>query len=334
MGMERVDALAALPAAGKSRGSWWPLARRVLTLLFLGVVAALLYRHGRDVDWPAVRTALLAVAPSTLVVAAGLAATSHALYTTYDLIGRHLTRHALPVRRVMSVAWISYVFNLNFGAIVGGVGFRLRLYSRLGLHAGLIGQVYASSVLSNWLGYLVLAGIAFLAWPLELPPDWALSSHALYVAGGVLPAIALAYLIACWCSPWRSLKFRKHRLELPSGRVALLQLALSTTNWAVMAGILYLLLGQRIDYPAVLGVMLIAAVAGAISHVPAGLGVLEAVFISLLGHRVPAVEMLAALLAYRAIYYLAPLVPALGLYAAVEAGLRRPAPGANPVETG
>jgi uncharacterized membrane protein YbhN (UPF0104 family) len=59
--------------------------------------------------------------------------------------------------------------------------------------------------------------------------------------------------------------------------------------------------------------------------VPAGLGVLEAVFVALLSHVVPVPKLLAALLAWRAIYYLAPLAAATVVYAVVEARARRDA---------
>jgi uncharacterized membrane protein YbhN (UPF0104 family) len=82
------------------------------------------------------------------------------------------------------------------------------------------------------------------------------------------------------------------------------------------------LLNHRIDYPGTLAVLLVAAVAGVIAHVPAGLGVLEGVFLALLSHRVPQGELLAALLAYRALYYLAPLALALGLFLKYHAGTK------------
>ena len=71
--------------------------------------------------------------------------------------------------------------------------------------------------------------------------------------------------------------------------------------------------------------LLIAAIAGVILHIPAGLGVTEAVFIALLSHRVPEGQLLAALLTYRAIYYIAPLLLAATLYVLVEARARRTA---------
>jgi uncharacterized membrane protein YbhN (UPF0104 family) len=87
------------------------------------------------------------------------------------------------------------------------------------------------------------------------------------------------------------------------------------------------LLQTRVDYVTVLGVLMVAAVAGAITHIPAGLGVLEAVFLALLSDAVPAHVLLAALLAYRAIYYLVPFAVAAALYGVIEARRPRAAQG-------
>jgi uncharacterized membrane protein YbhN (UPF0104 family) len=94
-------------------------------------------------------------------------------------------------------------------------------------------------------------------------------------------------------------------------------------NWSVIACVLFVLFEFRIDYASVLGVLLLAAVAGVITHVPAGLGVLEAVFIALLSPPFGVPELVGILLTYRALYYLAPLVVALVLFATLEARARR-----------
>ena len=90
-----------------------------------------------------------------------------------------------------------------------------------------------------------------------------------------------------------------------------------------MSGLVFLLLQQKIAFPAVAGVLLVAAVAGVIAHVPAGLGVLEAVFVALLAHAMPAHEVLAALVAYRVIYYLVPLTIATVVYVVMEVRAKR-----------
>ncbi|MEO7937989.1 MAG: UPF0104 family protein, partial [Burkholderiaceae bacterium] len=66
-----------------------------------------------------------------------------------------------------------------------------------------------------------------------------------------------------------------------------------------------------------------AAIAGVVIHVPAGLGVIEAVFVALLVSRMPQSEILAAMLTYRALYYLGPLLLALVGYGIFEWRLRR-----------
>jgi uncharacterized membrane protein YbhN (UPF0104 family) len=89
------------------------------------------------------------------------------------------------------------------------------------------------------------------------------------------------------------------------------------------AGVLFMLMQGQAAYPEVLGVLFVSAIAGVLSHVPAGLGVLEAVFVALLSHQLPRSELLASLLMYRAFYYLAPLALATLTYLAVETGQRR-----------
>jgi uncharacterized membrane protein YbhN (UPF0104 family) len=73
----------------------------------------------------------------------------------------------------------------------------------------------------------------------------------------------------------------------------------------------------------VLTVLLIGAVAGVVAHVPAGLGVLEFVFVALLSHQVSEGQLIGALLGYRAIYYIAPLLIAAVLYLVMENHARK-----------
>src|SRR4051794_36014744 len=115
---------------------WWPWARRILTLIFFAAVLALLVRFARTVDWDDVLASLLDLPRPALLAAIGFAMASHLLYSCFDLIGRRYTGHELATRKVMAVNFISYAFNLNLGSLVGGIAFRYRLYSRLGLDKG------------------------------------------------------------------------------------------------------------------------------------------------------------------------------------------------------
>jgi uncharacterized membrane protein YbhN (UPF0104 family) len=313
--------VAAWPSTARWR-RWWPKLRRIGTVAFFVLVAALLFSQARQIEWGEVGTALRAYPATTLLAAAALAALSHALYSSIDLFGRHWTKHRLPLRQVMPLTFVCYAFNLNLGSLVGGFAMRYRLYSRLGLPIDTISRVVGMSLVTNWLGYLVLAGTVFATQTITPPEGWKVGALALQALGVALLAAAAAYLLACAFSPGRSLSLRGHEFILPSGRVAVLQLVMSVTNWATIGGVLYVLLQGRIDYPVVLGTLLVAAVAGVLTHIPAGLGVLEAVFIALLGAQVARPELLGAVLAYRALYYLLPLLLATVLYLLMEARAR------------
>lgn len=322
------------PAPSARSGSiasrpWWPWARRILTGAFFALVAWYSIRYARNVDWAEVWQTMLDTPAGVLATACALVAASFALYCSFDLLGRHYTGHTLAKFKTWQVNFISYAFNLNMGSLVGSVAFRYRLYGRLGLDVPTITRIMSLSILTNWLGYLLLGGAVFALAPLDLPPDWKIDSGGLRWLGVAMLTAGAAYLAACVFSKKRSIDIRGHELILPPPRMAALQVVMSVTNWALMGGIIFVLLQGRLPYPTVLSVLLVAAVAGVITHVPAGLGVLEAVFIALLSHRVPEGQLLAALLTYRAIYYIAPLLLAAAVYVLVEARARGPAAAAG-----
>jgi glycosyltransferase 2 family protein len=310
----------AQPAPHPHKTAVWSHAKRWLGWAFLLLVCALLLRLAREVDWDRAVLSLRELPAATLWAAAGLALLSHIFYACYDLIGRHQTQHGLTVQRTASVSFMSYAFNLNLGSLVGGIAFRYRLYSRLGLSTKTITRVLALSLLTNWLGYFAVAGVTLLAWPPELPPGWELAGGLLPLLGAGLLLVVMAYLAACLAA--RRLQWQWHwrgqTIKLPPVRIAMLQLVLASTSWCVIAAICWVLLQQRVEYTLVLGALLTAAVAGVITHVPAGLGVLEAVFVLLLAQHIGQDEVLGAMLAYRALYYLMPLLVATSMFVLID----------------
>ncbi|MBX3620972.1 MAG: UPF0104 family protein [Rhizobacter sp.] len=321
------------PAAGRgplTRRPWWPVAKRVATVAFFALVVWLLVEQARSVKWDEVLASIRNYPLHVLVTAAGLAMCSYAMYCSFDLLSRRYTRHTLATGPVLLATFISYAFNLNLGSLVGGLGFRYRLYSQLGLAPDVISRIFGFTMLTNWLGYMVLGGVVLVAQPIALPDDWALGSGALRVLGVVFVLIAAGYLALCAWSTTRSWTVYGHELRLPSLRLALLQLVAACITWCLIAGVIYTLLQHRSDYLTVLAVLLVSAVAGLITHVPAGLGVLEAVFVTLLMPAVPKSELLAALLVYRAVHYLIPLAQATVLYVWFELRLKKRKAAAGP----
>jgi len=309
-----------LSAAARSarKPSLWRRSRRWLLPLVAIAVLGLLLSHAHKVDWAGAWEALQRYPATLLLGVLGIATGSHALYGCYDLIGRRHTRHRVPRWRTWAIAVTSYAFNLNLGSLVGGIAMRARLYARAGLDEATVAQVVGVSLATNWLGYGLLAGGLFAAGAITPPRQASIGADALRALGVLMILLAAAYVVACAFSRGRQWQVRGRRVKLPSARLALVQLALSTTNWALMGSAMYLLLGRQVPYTTTLSVLLAASIVGVMTPIPAGLGVLEAVYLALLSGSVRQGALMGAVLAYRALYYLLPLGGGIVLYLLLE----------------
>jgi len=296
----------------------WQRARQALTLLFFILVPALLFMLLRNQDWSEVWQALTSYRPGVLLSALGLVICSFALFSSYDLLGRRYSGHRLPARQVLPLAFVCYAFNLNLSAWVGGVALRYRLYSRLGLDTPTITRILGLGLVTNWLGYLLVAGSLFaLGFP-RLPAGLEIGSTGLRLIGVGMLLAALAYLLACRFSSRRQWQVRGQVITLPGWRLAVLQALMGAGNWCLMGLVVFTLLPDKAGYPTILAILLVSSIAGVITHIPAGLGVLESVFITLLQGQYSQGTLLAALIGYRAVYFLLPLLLACGVYLVLE----------------
>ena len=303
--------------------AWARWLKHVVTLLLFSVVASLLFSLIRHMDWQAVVETLRGYSPSLVIEGVGFTAASFVVFSSYDLLGKWYTVHPLPMTQVLPLAFVCYAFNLNLGAWVGGIALRYRLYTQFGLSVATVTRVLSVSLTTNWLGYMLVAGALFALGIIELPPRWHISTLGLQLAGAGLLVTCLSYLLACRYSRRRVWHWREHDIVLPSLRLALLQLLLGAANWSLMAALVYLLLPEGVFYPTVLAILLVSSIAGVVTHIPAGLGVLEAVFIAMLQHQLAASEIVAALIGYRALYFLLPLVVACVMYLFLERWSKR-----------
>ncbi|WP_326541743.1 lysylphosphatidylglycerol synthase domain-containing protein [Pseudorhodoferax sp.] len=308
----------AQPAPAPRSTSRWARWRRWLVPLFGATVLALLLSHAHKVDWRGAWEALQRYPLWLLAGVLAIATASHALYGCFDLVGRRFTQHRLPRLQAWSIGVTSYAFNLNLGSLVGGVGLRARLYAKAGLDQATISQVVALSLATNWLGYGLLAGGLFAAGAVALPAGAPIAPWALRALGVAMVLLVLGYVLACALARGRAWHVRGRAIHLPSVPLALVQLGLATLNWALMGAAMALLLGGDTPYATALAVLMAAAIVGVVMPIPAGLGVLEAVYLALLSGSVPHGRVMGAVLAYRALYYLLPLAGGLVLYAGLS----------------
>jgi uncharacterized membrane protein YbhN (UPF0104 family) len=300
------------------KNPWLTWGTRLFTLFFLILVPVLLYTLVKNLDWQEVEQSLKAYSTLTLMVGVALAFSSYMVFSIFDLIGRAYTEHHLPARQVIPVAFVCYAFNLNFTTWVGGVALRYRLYKRLGLDTATVTRIISLGIITNWVGYMALAGLVFSLRMVDLPENWKIGISGLQWIGFLLLALAGAYLYACGYAKRRTWSWRDHEITLPSLRLALIQIWLGATNWALMASLIFWLLPKEAFYPSILGILLISCVAGVITHIPAGLGVLETVFLALLHGQLSQGSLVAALLGYRTLYFLLPLLLAVIAYLILE----------------
>ena len=304
--------------------SRWRLAKKILTWVFFIAVAVLLVVYAKKVDWTEVWKVIRDYDRVSLLSAIALVVVSYLLYGCYDLLGRRYCGHKLAKRQVMLVSFICYAFNLTLSTWVGGIGMRYRLYSRLGLPSSTITRIFSLSITTNWLGYILLGGVIFTAGVVQLPDHWYIDQTTLRILGVVLLLVIAVYLWACAFAKRRHVTIKKQKLVLPSWRFAVAQMAISAGNWMAMGAIIWLLMGEDVNYFFVLGVLLVSSIAGVIVHIPAGIGVLEAVFIALLaGEYVSHGAIIAALLAYRMLYYFLPLGLATVCYLVLESRAKK-----------
>ncbi|HEU4603678.1 MAG TPA: YbhN family protein, partial [Steroidobacteraceae bacterium] len=115
------------------------------------------------------------------------------------------------------------------------------------------------------------------------------------------------------------ISIRGKRIKLPPLKHTLIQIAIGITQLSAIAGILYALMPAELQmsWPAFVGIYCIAFVAGQMSNVPAGLGVLEAALLLMLP-QIPPGKLIGAVLAYRGVFELLPLAVALVAIAATE----------------
>jgi hypothetical protein len=300
-----------------------PWLKRAATIAIVVAIVVLVVREARRIEWPEVLEALQGYGFATLAIAFAITLPGQLACACFDLIGRHATGHKLPVPRVMLISFAGYYFSLNLGALVGGLAFRYRLYVPHGFAPMTISQIIGLSVLTNWSGYVLVAGVVLAYQPPDLPDDWGPGSAVLRGIGFALLAVAAAYIILCAVRGGMRVRWRGSELELPTLGVAAIQFALSIASWGTIGAVLTWLLPDEIGWFAVMPVLMISAIAGIWSHVPGGLGVTEFVFLTLLGHLVGETTLVAAVLAFRAVYYVLPFLTAIAVYAYLEATARR-----------
>ncbi|HVU87877.1 MAG TPA: bifunctional lysylphosphatidylglycerol flippase/synthetase MprF [Pirellulales bacterium] len=300
------------------------VAGSLAVVLIFSAAVFVLHRELRDYSLRDIEERLSLLSWKQLGAALAMTALSYTLLTGYDWLALHYIDRSLSYSRIALASFVSYVSSYNFGAILGGSTMRYRLYSTFGLSAVEVVKIIAICTVTFVLGFCTLAGAVFTFDPLPLPEvvEVKLPVTTVFPIGITLLAGVGAYL--CFSAlRLRPVAVRGWEFSLPPPGFTLMQMFIASADLMAASAVLYALLPAEIavSYPKFMGMFLTAQVAGIMSHVPGGLGVVEAILLHTLAPQDPAAVM-GSLVVYRLTYYLLPLVLATGLLAGHEASLR------------
>ncbi|MGP3698488.1 bifunctional lysylphosphatidylglycerol flippase/synthetase MprF [Rhodobacter sp. NSM] len=309
-----------VPARARPLRDWFGRNRTMLLALVTWVVFAAVayttYRITGDIRYQDILRALEETSWRDILIAGFFTVVSFVLLAGYDVNAlRHLGRSPNLVQ-VGMVAFCAYAIGntVGFGPLSAGA-VRYRGYSRLGLSGEQVAAVIAFVTLSFGIGLTVTTALAALVAADQVAAQAGLSPLALRLLSGAL-LLALAVMAAFL---WR--QNGRLRPHMPRPVIALQQLAITAADLMVTATVLWVLLPQDLEVSWISFVIIyaIAIGLGVLSHVPAGLGVLEAVILTSLGGSTGTDALLGSLVLYRVIYHVAPLLIAVVVVAWTEA---------------
>ncbi len=299
----------------------------IVVLVFVAAVFAL-HHQLKDQSLRKIRDHLDEIPADHLWLALILTAVNYLLLIGYDYLAVRSLGRRLSLPRISLASFTGFVISYNIGALLGGPPVRYRLYSAWGFSAVEIVRLVLMLAVIFWVGLFALAGVVFLVQPFPIPESLGDLLHLPFKTvqplGLFLLAVAVSYLgITLWRR--KPVRFRGMEVALPSFRLSLAQLGVSAADLVVAAAVLYVLMPDdfTLNFWQFLGVFLLGWVAVVLSHVPGGLAVFEGVVLAMGSTDTNKTQIVAALLAFRVIYYLLPLVLAAGLLGGYEIALRQ-----------
>jgi phosphatidylglycerol lysyltransferase len=313
------DVGGAVPEPRDRRARRMPLVAGVVVAVAALAFAALageLRGHGLD----AIGRSIQAMPTRRLLLAAALTALSFGVVIGIDALALRYAGQRLAARRVALASFVGCAFSqlLGFAALTGGA-VRYRLWTSWGVDSADVARGVAFSVVTTWLGLGATTAIALLSLAGTAPMAAVLPPRALLPIGATALAGVLAYL-GWGMAGRRAIAVRGWALSPPGRALTSAQLVAATIDWVVAPSVLYVLLPPPVapSIPVFLEAFLLAQLAGMLSQVPGGLGVFETVMVHLLRPSIAPPDVVAALLVYRAVYYLLPFASAVVVLAAHE----------------
>jgi uncharacterized membrane protein YbhN (UPF0104 family) len=309
---------------------------KILIPVAILVAAILVYRSLKRYSMEDIASSVAAIDLAHLATALVFVILSYLSLSLFDALGVRYAGKPLALRKTVLASFTALSIGHNVGmAALSSGAVRYRFYTRWGLTPHEVAKVIVFCGVTVGLGLATLGGLALIA-------DRG-RSDLLDVSGGAGIALGLAclavpagYLVACLVIR-RPIHLRSWRFDMPSAMMALGQIVVGAVNFAFVAGAVHALLVAFADvnYLQVASAYVTANIAVLLSHVPGGIGVLEATISGIL----PGPSAIGAMIVFRVLYFFVPLSIGLPTLMISEAYYRRrgrmvPAAGGATIDAG
>ncbi len=276
----------------------------------------LLFRELRGMSLVDVESAFSAISAGRWILAVASTLIAYVALAWYDRIALLHLGFKLPWSFISAVSFTTYALSHNIGmSMFSGAMVRYRAYSTKGLTITDVGVLVAFCSFTFALGTVLLGGFVLLYEPEIIDRLFNVAPILARVVGGVMLAVVALYVIGA-ALQLRPLVIGTFKLVYPGLPIVGRQLLAGPLELMGAAGIIWCALPAETNpgFLIVLGVFLASFSAALLSHAPGGLGVLELVFVNAMP-QVPKADVVAALLVFRLLYLIIPLI--LGIVAVV-----------------
>ena len=291
--------------------------RRLIVVAVLGMAVLMFYalRHElATVHYQDIVTGIKGTPTTNLLLALLTTAGSFFVLMAFDFLSLAYLDAKVAPRQVMATSFIAFAIGsfVGFGVFTGGA-VRARAYLNAGLEARTIAQLISLNGLAYLVTIIVFGSLVLLLNHSALLALGVVPSAALHTATVLFAVIDGLLLFAFVPQMTRWLRVRL-QIRLPSIKLSLGFLTAGAVDMALSALVLWLLLpAGSIDYGPFAAIYTFAIALGLLSQIPGGVGVFEAIILSAIGNRVDSASIASALVLYRLIYYVLPVLLATGL---------------------
>lgn len=298
-----------------------PILGRILICAIFILAIFLLYNKLKAYSIAEIRESIQQISYGRIVLSMFLMVINYLILVGYDWLALKAIHKELPLSKVSLVSFVGQAVSYNFGALLGGTTVRYRFYSAWGFSISDIVRLVLMLAVTFWVGALGLCGIIFIFWPPIIPDALVhnMPINDVRILGYILTAIASTYLILCFVVRKRLHIFGKE-FEFPRPKIAIAQCIVAGVDIIAAAACMYVLLPDDIEiaFMEFLPSYLLAQVAVVLTHIPGGVGIFELVILEL-SHTSHTQAVFAAVLLFRLIYYIIPLLAAAIILSIYEA---------------